>query len=139
MPRPGSKPERGTDFARKIYSLPSLLFGGFCCPSLLPGYPGMVGWAHVESYHAILVAAMRDAEFENRQELVEWRETFLAFYNYRRVHSSVVKLPPMTFLDQWERGNIKLVPHLKIKRKARFLLTVPRHTVKRVNQQAMRA
>ncbi|MFN0188082.1 MAG: transposase [Bacteroidia bacterium] len=94
---------------------------------------------HVESYHAILVAAMRGTEFENRQQLVEWRETFLAFYNYRRVHSSVAKLPPMTFLDQWEKGNIQLIPHLKIKRKARLILTIPRHTVNRVSQQAMRA
>jgi len=94
---------------------------------------------HVESYHAILVAAMRGTEFENRQQLAEWREAFLAFYNYRRVHSSAAKLPPMTFLDQWEKGNIQLIPHLKISRKARLILTDPRHTVKRVNQQAMRA
>lgn len=94
---------------------------------------------HVESYHSILAAAMRGTEFEDRQQLAQWRETFLEFYNYRRVHSSAAKLPPMTFLDQWEKGNIQLIPHLKTKRKARLLLTVPRHTVNRVSQQAMRA
>lgn len=94
---------------------------------------------HVESYHAILVGAMRGTEFENRRQLVEWRENFLEFYNYRRLHSSIAKLPPMTFLEQWNMGNIEVLPHPTKVRKARIKLKIPRHLVKRVDQQAMRS
>lgn len=94
---------------------------------------------HVESYHAILVAAIRGNEFENRQQLVQWLEQFLEFYNYRRLHSSIAKLPPMTFLDQWKKGNIEVIEHPKNARRIRLKLKIPRHSVTRVNQQAMRA
>jgi len=94
---------------------------------------------HVESYHAILVGAMRGTEFANRQELEDWRVGFLEFYNYRRLHSSIAKLPPMTFLDQWNKGNIEVIVHPKCLRKVQFKLRIPRHLVTRVSQQEMRA
>jgi putative transposase len=94
---------------------------------------------HVESYHAILVGAMRGSTFDNRQQLVGWRENFLEFYNNRRLHSSIAKLPPMTFLEQWNEGNIEVLLHPTKVRKAQIKLKIPRHLVKRVAQQAMRA
>lgn len=94
---------------------------------------------HVESYHAILVGAMRNKLFDNRQQLVRWLEEFLVFYNYRRLHSAIALLPPMTFLEQWQKGNIEIIEHPKNIRRVRLKLTIPRHQVTRVSQQAMRA
>jgi putative transposase len=94
---------------------------------------------HVESYHAILVKAMRGQEFENRQQLVAWLEQYLAFYNYERLHSSIAYLPPMTFLDQWKQENIEKIAHPKNSRKVRLKLKIPRQQVVRVSQQARRA
>jgi putative transposase len=94
---------------------------------------------HVESYHAILVGAMRGIEFANRAQLEEWRVGFLEHYNYRRPHSSTAKLPPMTFLDQWNKGNIEVIVHPKNPRKVQFKLRIPRHLITRISPQAMRA
>jgi putative transposase len=87
---------------------------------------------HVESYHAILANAMKSCDFDRRSDFEVWRITFLEFYNYRRIHSSITKLPPKTFLDQWYRGNIKIVKNPNVAREAKIVLAIPRNTVERV-------
>jgi len=87
---------------------------------------------HIESFHAILSRALEGQYFEDLSELRSWLENFYQFYNYDRIHGSTVKLPPMTFWKQWKLGNIDRKVLDEKGRKVRFLLTVPRQEIRKI-------
>lgn len=84
---------------------------------------------HIESFHAILSRALDGQYFGNEKELRSFLADFYSFYNYRRIHGSIAKLPPMTFWNQWLLGNIdrKIVDEKR--RRVRFSLKIPRQEV----------
>ncbi|GIV32189.1 MAG: hypothetical protein KatS3mg030_491 [Saprospiraceae bacterium] len=47
-------------------------------------------------------------------------------YNYQRVHSGCVMLPPVTFWKLWDLGNIERTVIDQAKRKVKFKLKEPR-------------
>lgn len=84
---------------------------------------------HIESFHAILSRALEGQYFENLPQLSAYLETFYDFYNYRRIHGSTLKLPPMTFWRQWQQGNIERKVLDEKARKVRFYLKLARQEV----------
>jgi hypothetical protein len=88
---------------------------------------------------ACLTSIFFDGQIRNLIVQAGTPHNLLEFYNYRRLHSSTAKLPPMTFLDQWNNGDIEVIVHPKSLRKVQFMLRIPKQLVTRVNQQAMRA
>jgi len=79
---------------------------------------------HVESFHAILGKSMDRYYFNTIDELIEHLTLFYDKYNNERLHSSIAKLPPNIYLEQWDQGNIMLcvdTTNKKIKSK----LTIP--------------
>lgn len=87
---------------------------------------------HVESFHAILGDALRGQYFEDLPQLRRWLRDFYDFYNYHRIHGSTAHLPPMTFAEQWQMGNIERKELDETGRKVRFHLRVPRQEVSKV-------
>jgi len=85
---------------------------------------------HVESFHAILGDALRGKSFPQLSDLVAELEIFYPFYNYERIHGSMLLLPPMTFWEQWDKGNITRTVLDEKQRKVRFSLNVPRYQIK---------
>ena len=81
---------------------------------------------HIESFHAILHRVLEDQFFDNLEQLKQALTAFFQHYNYQRVHSGSLLLPPVTFWQQWSLGNI----HRKVvderARKVKFTLEVPR-------------
>ena len=75
---------------------------------------------HVESFHAILGAALEGGEFENLEQLVLVLKKFYDFYNERRIHSSTCKLPPKIFWQAFEQGLVEVIEGKK-KMKYRLL------------------
>jgi len=86
---------------------------------------------HIESFHSIVAKALQGQYFEDLAEITTWLERFYRNYNYERIHGSTLNLPPMTFWEQWQSGNIERQVLSEKERKVRFLLKVPRqHIVK---------
>lgn len=84
---------------------------------------------HVESFHAILARALRGEYFKDLTALTTWLERFYLYYNYERIHGSTLKLPPVTFWQQWNLGNIQRQVISEKERKVRFRLKVPRQEI----------
>lgn len=84
---------------------------------------------HVESFHAILARAIEGNSFFDLFQLRKYLTIFYHFYNYERIHGSTVSLPPMTFWQQWNLGNIaREIIDFK-RKKVRFALTIPRQNL----------
>lgn len=84
---------------------------------------------HVESFHAILGRDLSRKYFENLADLRENLEEFYYFYNYERIHNSTLKLPPILFWEQWNKGNIERIVLDEQKRRVKFKLKVPRQNL----------
>ena len=84
---------------------------------------------HVESFHAILGKDLMGKYFEKLTDLEKELKEFYHFYNYQRIHGSLLKLPPFTFWHQWNLGNI----HRKVldekARKVKFQLNIERQRI----------
>lgn len=63
---------------------------------------------HVESFHAILGKALAGHIFENLEKVQLLLEQFYYFYNYKRIHSSICNVAPMTFLWALEQDLIEV-------------------------------
>lgn len=87
---------------------------------------------HIESFHAILGRALKAKYFADLAQLHTELEEFYLFYNYERIHGSTLKLPPMTFWDQWEKGNVTRTLLEENQRKVRFSLNIQRQEIVRV-------
>jgi transposase InsO family protein len=86
---------------------------------------------HIESFHAILGRDLRGKYFEDLLNLEVELQQFYPHYNFVRIHGSTLKLPPVTFWQQWNLGNIDRNVIDKKKRKVKFALKTPRqHIVK---------
>lgn len=87
---------------------------------------------HVESYHAIMGEAMqRNGTFSDSTQLNTWLLDFRAFYNFERPHGSLVGLPPMTFHEQWNLGNIERIILNEQQRRIKFALKVCKTTIQK--------
>ena len=87
---------------------------------------------HIESFHAILSRTLEGQYFEDLLTLRTWLENFYDFYNYERIHGSTVKLPPMTFYQQWNLGRIERKVLDEKGRKVRFALKVQRQEISKI-------
>lgn len=86
---------------------------------------------HIESFHAILGRDLRGNYFEDLPKLQQALQLFYPHYNFVRIHGSTLKLPPVTFWQQWHLGNIHRQVLDEKKRKVKFNLKIPRqHMVK---------
>jgi transposase InsO family protein len=87
---------------------------------------------HVESFHAILGRGLRGKYFGDLKTLEKELHGFYPHYNSVRIHGSMLRLPPTTFWQQWELGNV----HRKVideeKRQVQFSLKVPRQQIQKV-------
>lgn len=63
---------------------------------------------HIESFHAILEAALQDEEFDSAADAKQFLDKFYDYYNHRRIHSSICGLPPLAFLRLWEKDLISV-------------------------------
>ena len=62
---------------------------------------------HIESFHSVVEALVCSRlEFENLKHAQEVFQRFFHTYNHRRTIADLLYLPPMVFLQQWEKGNI---------------------------------
>ena len=64
---------------------------------------------HIESFHAILGKSLDQKHFETLEQAEIHLALFYIKYNQVRLHGSIANLPPMTFWQQWELGNIKRI------------------------------
>lgn len=87
---------------------------------------------HIESFHAILGNGLRGKVFDDLKMLEAELKVFYQFYNFERIHGSTVKLPPITFWQQWQQQNIEREVVDKKTRKVRFKLKVKRQTIPKV-------
>ncbi len=87
---------------------------------------------HVESFHAILNRDMKGLYFENLFALETELEEFYPFYNFERIHGSTLKLPPVTFWNQWNLGKVERSILDEKSRKVKFTLNGPRQHIVRV-------
>lgn len=63
--------------------------------------------AYIESFHATLERDLFTKEtFQTFEEAYEAIHTYMDFYNNRRMHRSLGKLPPVTFMNRIEAGTI---------------------------------
>jgi len=86
---------------------------------------------HVESFHAILGRSLEGKIFENLHELIKDLDIFYLFYNYRRIHNSICKLPPALFWQQWNKKNVERLVVDEKKRKVRFKLNIGRQYLRK--------
>jgi len=54
------------------------------------------GNGHIESFHTILGRSVQGQYFENIGRLENSLKQFYDFYNFESIHSSTLKLPPVT-------------------------------------------
>jgi len=90
---------------------------------------------HIESFHAILGDSLEERYFEDLSDLENFLEGFYKRYNYERVHSGILYLPPVTFWHQWTLGHIECQVIDEPKRKARFSLKIPRWQIRKIQPQ----
>jgi len=81
---------------------------------------------HVESFHAILGRDLAGKSFKRLADLIKDLDMFYLFYNYRRIHGSICKLPPALFWQQWNKNNIDRQVVDEKKRKVKFKLKIGR-------------
>lgn len=79
---------------------------------------------HIESFHAILGRSLDRFHFNTIDDLDMHLHLFYDKYNNQRLHSSIAKLPPNIFKQQWDKGNIIRCINLE-ERKVKFKLTIP--------------
>ena len=82
---------------------------------------------HIESFHAILGKSLDQKHFETLDQAEIHLALFYIKYNQVRLHGSIANLPPMTFWQQWELGNIKRIELPK--KKIKFKLLIPYHQI----------
>jgi len=87
---------------------------------------------HIESFHAILGRDLRGKYFEDLTKLEAELHQFYPHYNFVRIHGSTLKLPPVTFWQQWRLGNIDRKVIDEKKRKVKFALKIPRQHIAKV-------
>ncbi len=87
---------------------------------------------HVESFHAILSRDLKGSYFDNLFGLEAELKEFYRFYNFERIHGSTLKLPPMTFWQQWNLGKINRTILDEKTRKVKFTLKGSRQHIKLV-------
>jgi putative transposase len=88
---------------------------------------------HIESFHAIVARALRGENFTDATHLRNWLTRFYTYYNYERIHTGSLCLPPMTFASLWEEGHITRTVISEKERKVRFQLQPPRQDIKLVS------
>ncbi|MCP3931738.1 MAG: hypothetical protein GY705_21900 [Bacteroidetes bacterium] len=86
----------------------------------------------MESFHATLSRDMKGLYFENLFALETELEKFYPFYNFERIHGSTLKLPPVTFWNQWNSGKVKRSILDEKSRKVKFTLKGSRQHIIRV-------
>ena len=84
---------------------------------------------HVESFHAILGRDLQGQYFDTLADLDKALEAFYYFYNFDRIHGSLLNLPPVTFWHQWQLGNIHREVIDEKRRKVKFQLKVQRQLI----------
>jgi hypothetical protein len=87
---------------------------------------------HVESFHSIISPALKQETFHDLNDLTTWLESYYPFYNYDRIHGSILNMPPMTFWAQWNLGNIQRQVLDQKTKKVKFTLRIPRHELSKV-------
>lgn len=88
---------------------------------------------HIESFHAILARALRDEIFSDAESLQKWLQRFYTYYNYERIHSGSLRLPPQTFWSLWNEEKITRVVLSEKERKVRFYLQILRQDIIKVS------
>lgn len=78
---------------------------------------------HIESFHAILGRSLNRFHFENIEQAKAHLTSFYFKYNNQRLHGSIAHLPPITFENEWNKGNIQRIEISK--NKVRFKLKIP--------------
>lgn len=84
---------------------------------------------HIESFHSILGDWLEKKWFGDMVELEHALSDFYVHYNEKRVHGSILNLPPKLFWEQWDKGNVEREVVDEEKRKVRLRLKVPRQTL----------
>lgn len=84
---------------------------------------------HIESFHAILSNDLNRNTFFELDQLKAELTTFFPFYNYKRIHGSTLKLPPITFWKLWQENLIDRKVICPEKRKVKFSLKIERQNV----------
>ncbi len=79
---------------------------------------------HIESFHAILGASLKRFEFWSLEDLEKHLILFYEKYNNKRLHSSVLNLPPYIFWLAWEKGLVETKFNEKTK-KMKHKLKIP--------------
>lgn len=79
---------------------------------------------HIESFHAILSAKLKQYNFWSLDDLDQCLILFYEKYNNHRLHSSTLNLPPVVFWDCWEKGLIDTKIDEK-KRTVKYKLKIP--------------
>lgn len=90
---------------------------------------------HIESFHAILGRDLQGKYFETLHQLIGALKDFYLFYNFKRIHGSTLKIPPVTFWKQWDIGNINREVKDAKKRKVHFSLKKGRQYIQVVLPQ----
>jgi len=78
---------------------------------------------HVESFHKILGASLKNHYFEDLSQLKKRLNTFYLTYNNERHHGSIARLSPRYFWAMWESDKIVMTTYDK--KKATFKLKIP--------------
>ena len=84
---------------------------------------------HIESFHAILGRSLDRFHFNTIEDLDIHLHLFYDKYNNQRLHSSIAKLPPNIFKQEWDKGNIIRCIDLEEK-KVKFKLMIPYRHIK---------
>ena len=84
---------------------------------------------HIESFHAILSKNLKGKDFDDLSELRQELQGFYPFYNYQRIHTSTLNIPPMTFWKLWNQQHIQRILLDQKSRKVKFKLNIPRQQV----------
>lgn len=87
---------------------------------------------HIESFHAILNRMLQGQYFDNLQVLTQYLNTCYWHYNYERIHSGSLGLPPVTFFLLWKAQMIDRQVLDEKKRKVKFSLKIPRYTIRKI-------
>lgn len=87
---------------------------------------------HIESFHSILSKGLRGKAFENLINLEKELEEFYKFYNFKRIHGSTLNIPPLSFWQHWEKGNIAREVLSEQERKVKFRLLLARQEIKKI-------
>ena len=65
--------------------------------------------------------------------LQKWLQRFYTYYNYERIHSGSLRLPPQTFWSLWNEEKITRVVLSEKERKVRFYLQILRQDIIKVS------